>query len=122
MVLTTAWTLSTVPSVVISIVLAFVFGYGLSMRPLLKHRLTLRQALGLALIADTASIATMELVDNGFVLLVPGAINAGLNTPLFWWSLSLSLVLAFMVAFPVNRFLISRGKGHAAVHAYHHHD
>ncbi len=121
MVLTTALALSAVPSIVISVVLAFIFGYGLSMRPLLQHGLHPKQAARLALASDSASIATMELVDNAFVLLVPGAINAGLATVLFWWSLTVSLVLAFAAAFPLNRWLIARGKGHAIVHQYHNH-
>ncbi len=107
-------------SIVISVVLAFAFGYALSMRPILKHGLGLRKALGVALVADTASIATMELTDNGFILIVPGAINAGLTTWLFWLSLGLSLGIAFAAAFPVNRYLIARGKGHAVAHQYHH--
>jgi hypothetical protein len=119
MVITSAFALSAAPSVAISILFAFIFGYGLSMLPLKRAGLGWRIAFGLALAADTASIATMELADNGFVLLVPGAINAGLNTLLFWWSLAVSLVLAFCVAFPLNRWLIMRGKGHAVVHAYH---
>lgn len=86
----------------------------------LKHGLDLRKALRLALAADTASIATMELSDNAFILVVPGAINAGLNTALFWISLGISLVVAYAVAYPVNRSLISRGKGHAVVAEYHH--
>lgn len=120
MIITTAFRWSSAPSVVLSIMLAFVFGYSLSMRPLLRHGLDLRKALKLALAADTASIATMELADNAFVLAVPGAISAGLNTALFWVSLTTSLVVAFAVAFPVNRWLIARGKGHAVVHPYHH--
>jgi putative flippase GtrA len=120
MIVSTALSWHAAPSVAISIVLAFVFGYALSMRPLLKHGLSLHRALALALAADTASIATMELVDNAFVLAVPGAIYAGLGTLLFWWSLLVSLVIAFAVAFPVNRWLITRGRGHAVVHAYHH--
>jgi putative flippase GtrA len=108
------------PSVVASIVLAFVFGYGLSMLPLLKHGLSVKKALGLALAADTVSIATMEIADNGFILAVPGAIDATLVSLLFWISLVVSLFIAFIVAFPVNRFLIARGKGHAVVHEYHH--
>jgi hypothetical protein len=120
MVITTAFALTAAPSVAISILLAFIFGYGLSMLPLRKAGLAWKVALGLALAADTASIATMELADNGFVLAVPGAINAGLNTALFWWSLLVSLVLAFCVAYPVNHWLIARGKGHAVVHEYHH--
>ena len=108
------------PSVVISIVLAFVFGYGLSMLPLLRHGLSVKKALGLAIAAATLSIATMEIADNGFILAVPGAIDATLESSLFWVSLGVSLCIAFIVAFPVNRFLIARGKGHAVVHEYHH--
>jgi hypothetical protein len=96
-----------------------VFGYGLSMLPLLRHGLGLHKALTLALAADTISIAVMEISDNGFVLLVPGAINANLDTWLFWISLGVSLVVAFAAAFPVNRYLIARGKGHAVMHEYH---
>jgi len=90
-----------------------------STRPLLRHGTPLRRALKLALVADTASIAMMELMDNAFILTVPGAINAGLNTVLFWLSLALSLAVAFACAFPLNRFLIARGKGHAVVHSHH---
>jgi hypothetical protein len=120
MVITTAFGLRAAPSVAISILGAFLFGYGLSMLPLRRAGLTWRRAFGLALAADTASIATMELADNAFVVAVPGAINAGLSTLLFWWSLLVSLFVAFLVAFPVNRWLIARGKGHAVVHEYHH--
>lgn len=119
MVVTTAFNVSNAGNIILSIVFAFIFGYGLSIRPLIKHGLELKKALRLALASDTASITTMELADNAFVLAVPGAINAGLNTSLFWISLALSLVVAFAVAFPVNRYLISRGKGHALVHEYH---
>ena len=118
MVITTAFNLGAAPSVLVSILLAFAFGYALTTVPLLRH-LPLRRALALALAADTVSIATMELADNGFILLVPSAINAGLNTWLFWWSLILSLVIAFGVTVPVNRWLIARGLGHAAVHGQH---
>jgi hypothetical protein len=120
MIISTALGWSTAPSIIISIVLAFLFGYALSMRPLLRHGLGIKKALKVALAADTASIATMELTDNAFVLAVPGAINAGLGTLLFWLSLGASLVVAFAVAFPVNRYLIARGKGHAVAHQYHH--
>jgi hypothetical protein len=120
MIITTAYNWANEPSIILSIILAFVFGYGLSMRPLLKHGLDLQKALKLALAADTASIATMELSDNAFILAVPGAINAGLNTWLFWISLGTSLVVAYAVAFPLNRYLISHGKGHAVVAEYHH--
>jgi len=121
MIISTALVWSATPSVVLSIALAFVFGYGLSIRPLLRHGLGLRRAMRLAFAADTASITTMEIVDNLFILAVPGAIYAGLNSLLFWWSLIISLVIAFAVAFPVNRWLIARGKGHAVVHEYHNH-
>jgi hypothetical protein len=104
------------PSIAISIILAFLFGYLLSMVPLRRRGLPWRAVLALALAADTASIAVMELADNGFVLAVPGAINAGLTTWLFWWSLLISLAVAFAVAFPLNRWLITRGKGHAVLH------
>ena len=120
MIISTGLNWSNAASIAISIVLAFVFGYSLSIRPLLKHGMSLNQSLKLAFAADTASIATMELADNGFILLVPGAINAGLNTSLFWVSLLVSLIVAFAVAFPVNRFLIGRGKGHAVMHDHHH--
>lgn len=120
MIISAGYNWSNTSSIVISIVLAFVFGYGFSIRPLIKH-MTLNKALRLALIADTASIATMELADNGFILLVPGAISAGLSTALFWISLIVSLAVAFVAAFPVNRYLISRGKGHAVMHQHHQH-
>lgn len=120
MVISNAIGLSIGLSIAISIILAFFFGYGLSMRPLLQHGLGLRRALKVALAADTASITTMEIADNVFMLLVPGAITAGLNTGLFWISLFVSLVVAFVVAWPVNRFLIARGKGHAVAHEHHH--
>jgi len=119
MVITTLFSFSSAASVAISIILAFIFGYSFSMRPLLKHGLRLKEAMKIALAADTASIATMEAGDNIFVLAVPGAISAGLTTFLFWWSLLISLVVAFLVAFPINRWLISRGKGHALAHAHH---
>ncbi|HMH30941.1 MAG TPA: DUF4396 domain-containing protein [Methylomirabilota bacterium] len=120
MIISTALSWGAAASIVISIVLAFVFGYGLSIRPLLAHGLKLPKALKLALASDTASIATMELADNAFILAVPGAIHAGLTTGLFWASLLLSLVVAFLVAFPLNRYLISKGKGHALLHEHHH--
>ena len=121
MIITTAFNASNSLSIGLSIVLAFIFGYSFSMRPLLKHGLKLKEAMKIALAADTASIATMETGDNLFVLAVPGAISAGLNTFLFWWSLAISLAVAFLVAFPVNRYLIARGKGHALAHAHHQH-
>jgi hypothetical protein len=109
------------PTVAISIVLAFAFGYSLTMLPLLRAGLAFAVAAPLALASDTLSIATMEVVDNTVMLLVPGALDAGLRDLLFWASLAFSLVVAFCAAFPVNRWLIAKGKGHAVVHAYHGH-
>jgi hypothetical protein len=120
MVIGTAAGLQNAATVVLSIALAFVFGYGLTMRSVSGAGLSLRQALGVALAADTVSIAVMELMDNAFIVVVPGALNAGLGSVLFWASLAGSLVVAFVVTTPVNRWMIGRGKGHAVVHAYHH--
>ena len=122
MVIGTALGWADVPTIVLAIVLAFAFGYGLSMRPLLGHGLGLGRALRLAFAADTVSIAVMEITDNAFMLAIPGAMSAHLDSLLFWVSLGLSLAVAFVVALPVNRFLISRGKGHAVVADYHHHE
>jgi hypothetical protein len=105
-------------SIAIAVVLAFFFGYSLTLRPC-SRTASLRQATCVAFAADTVSIAVMELVDNGFVLLVPGAMEAGLGDLLFWWSLAVGLFIAFWAAFPVNRALIGRGRGHAVVHEYH---
>ena len=120
MVIGTAAALSNGVTVVLSIVLAFVFGYALTMRGVLRHGTGLRTAVRVALAADTVSIAVMELVDNGVILVVPGAMDAGLDTVLFWATLAVSLAVAFVVTTPVNRFMMSRGRGHAVVHAYHH--
>jgi hypothetical protein len=104
-----------------TIALAFAFGYALTLLPLLRVGLGLRAALGLALAADTASIAVMEVVDNAAMVAIPGAMDAGLADPLFWGSLALSLLVAAAAAFPVNRWLIARGRGHAVAHAHHGH-
>jgi hypothetical protein len=120
MAISTGLRWSNAANIALSITLAFIFGYAFSVRPLLSHKLPLNQALKIALAADTASIATMELADNGFLLAVPGAINANLDSLLFWISLAVSLVVAFAAAFPVNRYLIVRGKGHALAHQHHH--
>ena len=106
-------------SIIVATVLAFFFGYALTLRPLLAGGVGLRAALGLAFASDTLSITVMEIVDNAVVLGIPGALEAGLSDLLYWASLALSLFLAFVAAFPVNRWLISRGRGHALVHAYH---
>ncbi len=107
------------PTIVLAVALAFLFGYGLTMLPLLRSGLTFRQAVGTALAADTISITVMEVVDNGIILLVPGAMDAGLASLLFWGSLAFALAVAFVVTFPVNRYLIGRGLGHAVVHGQH---
>jgi hypothetical protein len=120
MVLATWWGWGNGPSILLATVLAFFFGYSLTVRPVLRSGLGLRRAVRVALAADTLSILTMELVDNGVVVAVPGALDAGLADALFWGSLAFSLVVAFFVTVPVNRALIARGRGHAVVHAYHH--
>ena len=119
MVLSTWWGWSNTGNVVLSVSLAFVFGYSLTMLPLLRAGLTLRRSLALAFASDTLSIATMEVLDTLIIFVVPGAINAGIGDPVFWGSLAGALFVAFWAAFPVNRALIARGKGHAVVHAYH---
>jgi uncharacterized membrane protein YbjE (DUF340 family) len=121
MILATWWSWGNVASIVLAIALAFFFGYSLTIGPVLRAGVPLRRALPVALASDTASISVMEIVDNAFILLVPGAIDAELNDALFWWSLGVSLVIAFAFALPLNRWLIARGKGHAVVHAYHSH-
>jgi hypothetical protein len=120
MILATALGLGNLSSIVLAVVLAFVFGYALTMRPLLPN-MGVRRAASLAFASDTVSITTMEIMDNLFILAVPGALAAGLADGLFWWSLIVSLVVAFLVTVPVNRWLIQRGKGHAVVHARHEH-
>ena len=106
-------------SIVLGIVLAFLFGYGLTFVPLLRAGMPLLRATGITFAAETLSITTMEIVDNLVVLAVPGAMDAGLGDVLFWGSLALSLALAFVAAFPVNRWLIARGLGHAVMHGAH---
>src|SRR3954471_229989 len=120
MVLATWWGWGNLASIVLAIALAFLFGYSLTMRPVLRAGVGLRRAIGVAFAADTVSISVMELMDNAFILAVPGAFAAGLADGLFWWSLLVSLAVAFVVTVPVNRALITRGRGHAVVHAYHH--
>jgi hypothetical protein len=106
-------------TIALAVVLAFIFGFALTLIPLLKAT-SFGAALKLALAADTASITVMEIVDNAVMLVIPGAMDAGLDTVLFWASLTFSLAIAAVAAFPINRWLIARGKGHAVVHAYHH--
>ena len=108
-------------TIALAVGLAFIFGYALTMLPLLKTGMPLKQVAGLALAADTASITVMEIVDNGIMLAIPGAMDAGLAHPLFWIALGISLVMAAIAAYPVNRWLISRGRGHALAHGHHGH-
>jgi hypothetical protein len=120
MVLSTWWGWGSALSITLSVALAFLFGYSLTIRPVVRAGVGLRRSLALALAADTVSIGVMEVVDNAFILAVPGAIRATLRDALFWWSLGVSLFIAFAVTVPVNRLLIARGRGHAVVHAYRH--
>ena len=121
MVIATALGWGDAPSIAISVALAFFFGYALTVGPIVRAAVPFRRAAGLALASDTFSIAIMEIVDNGFILLVPGALAAGLSDGLFWWSLAVGLAIAFVAAVPVNRWLIARGRGHAVVHELHAH-
>jgi len=119
MVLATWWGWANGPSILLAIVLAFFFGYLLTFTSVRRHGLTPREAIRVAIAADTVSILVMELIDNLFILVVPGAIDAGLADVLFWWSLAASLAIAFVVTVPVNRWMIGRGRGHAVVHSMH---
>jgi Domain of unknown function (DUF4396) len=108
-------------TIALAVVLAFFFGYLLTSLPLFRSGLTLREIVPIALAADTISITIMEIVDNGVLLLIPGAMEAGLGDALFWWSLALALAVAWVITFPVNRWMIARGRGHAVVHEHHAH-
>lgn len=121
MVIGTALGWSVGATIALAVALAFAFGYALTMIPLVSAGLPLRRAAKLALAADTASIAVMEVVDNAIMLVIPGAMDAGPGSALFWGSLAVALAVAAVVAFPVNRWLIARGAGHAVVHAHHGH-
>ncbi|WP_231961410.1 DUF4396 domain-containing protein [Pedococcus dokdonensis] len=120
MVIGTALGWGNLATVVLSIALAFAFGYSLAMRPVLRAGLALPAALAVAFASDTVSISVMELVDNAFVVAIPGAMDAGLASGLFWGTLVASLAIAFVLTVPVNRWLIARGRGHAVMHQYHH--
>ncbi|MDO8185055.1 DUF4396 domain-containing protein [Conexibacter sp. JD483] len=119
MVIGTALGLSNGATVAISIALAFFFGYSFTSWPLLRSGMALAAVVPLALASDTLSIATMEVVDTLIVLVIPGAMDAGLGEALFWGSLALALLIAGTAAYPVNRWLLKRGRGHALVHAHH---
>ncbi|MFF1638511.1 DUF4396 domain-containing protein [Streptomyces sp. NPDC058246] len=120
MVIGTAFGWGNVPTMVLAIALAFVFGYSLTLRGVLRAGVDFRTAFRVALAADTLSIAVMELIDNGVIALWPDAMDAHLDDLLFWGTLALSLAIAFVVTTPVNKWMIGRGKGHAVVHRYHH--
>lgn len=121
MVIGTALDWANWPTIGLSVALAFLFGYSFTMAPLLRAGLAFATAVPLALASDTLSIAVMEVVDNAILVVWPGAMDAGLGDWLFWVSLAIALLIAFWAAFPVNRWLIARGKGHAVVHAHHGH-
>ena len=121
MVIGTALGWHDLETIALAVVLAFGFGYGLTMRPLLAAGVPFAQATRLALAADTVSIAVMEAVDNGVMLAIPGAMDAHLTDAFFWGSLAAALGIAFVAALPVNYWLIRRGAGHAVVHAHHGH-
>lgn len=119
MVIGTALGLSTWATIALAVFLAFTFGYLLTMIPLLRSGISLKTASGLAIASDTASITVMEIVDNAVMLVIPGAMDAGLTDARFWGSLTIALVVAGFAAYPVVRWLIARGRGHARVHAMH---
>ena len=119
MVIGSAMSLSASRTIALSVALAFLFGYSLTMMPLRRGGLAFGSAMKLAFAADTPSIAVMEIIDNGVMLVIPGAMEAGITEPLFWGSLATSLILAGIAAFPLVRWLISRGRGHAVVRKYH---
>ncbi|MFC8345371.1 DUF4396 domain-containing protein [Streptomyces sp. NPDC057280] len=119
MVIGTALGWGNLPTTILAIVLAFFFGYSLTLRGVLRSGLGFRAAVRVALAADTLSIAVMELVDNGVIVLWPGAMDAELADLLFWGALAISLAIAFVVTVPVNKWMIGRGKGHAVVHQHH---
>ncbi|MFD0064327.1 DUF4396 domain-containing protein [Streptomyces sp. NPDC056690] len=120
MVIGTALGWGNTPTMILAIVLAFFFGYSLTLRSVLKAGVDFRTAFRVALAADTLSIAVMELIDNGVIALWPNAMDAHLSDGLFWGALAVSLAIAFLVTTPVNKWMIGRGKGHAVVHRYHH--
>jgi hypothetical protein len=121
MVIGTSLGLHNAATVVLSVALAFVFGYALTMQGVLRAGVSLARAFKVALAADTVSIVVMEILDNAIVVAVPGAMDAGITSALFWSSLAFSLLVAFVLTTPLNRWMISRGRGHAVVHAYHQH-
>lgn len=126
MIIGTAFGLNNILTIILAVALAFVFGFGLSTLPLLRAGMSFTAGLKIVAAADTLSIATMELVDNGVMMVIPGALHAGLTDVLFWLSLGLALVAAYFAALPVNRYLLKKNKGHALTmnalgeHGHHH--
>ncbi|QEU94920.1 DUF4396 domain-containing protein [Streptomyces kanamyceticus] len=120
MIIGTALGWGNMPTMILAIVLAFAFGYALTLRGILKAGVDFKTAFRVALAADTLSIAVMELIDNGVIALWPGAMDAHLGDAMFWWVLAIALAAAFVITTPVNKWMIGRGKGHAVVHQYHH--
>lgn len=119
LILGTALGLTNVATIALAVALAFLFGYTLSTLPLLRAGAAFGTALGVVFAADTLSILTMEVVDNAVMAVIPGAMNAGLVNPVFWVGMMIALTAAFFAAYPVNRYLLRRGKGHALTHQYH---
>jgi hypothetical protein len=122
LIIGTALGWSTLATIILAVALAFVFGFTLSTLPLRKAGLGFFAALSIVFAADTLSITTMEIVDNTVMVMLPGAMNAGLSNPLFWVSMAIALAAAYVAAFPVNRYLLTKGKGHALVMKYHNHN
>ncbi|MEV4948338.1 DUF4396 domain-containing protein [Streptomyces sp. NPDC053755] len=120
MIIGTALGWGNAPTMALAIALAFLFGYSLTLWAVLRAGLSPKAAVGVALAADTLSITVMEIVDNGVLLLVPGAMDAHLSDALFWGALAFAFLVAFLITTPVNKWMIGRGKGHAVVHRYHH--
>lgn len=120
MIIGTALGWGNVPTMTLAIILAFLFGYSLTLRGILKAGVDFKTALRVAFAADTLSIAVMELIDNGVIALWPGGMDAHLSDPMFWYLLAIALAAAFVITTPVNKWMIGRGKGHAVVHQYHH--
>ncbi len=121
MVIGTALGWSNAGTIALAVALAFFFGYSMTVVPLVRSRLAFGAVVGIAFAADTVSITIMEITDNAIMIVIPGAMEAGLASFLFWGSLAFSLVVAFAAAFPVNRWLIARGRGHAVMHEHHAH-
>ena len=120
MVFGTVAGLADLPTIVLAVILAFFFGYGLTVQPLVVAGMAFGEAARIALAADTLSIIVMEVVDNAVMILIPKAIDTGLSDLLFWSSLAFSFAVAFVAGFPVNLWLVRRGLGHAAIHSHHH--